>query len=106
MNIGEFDRRIELYHAERVPDGMGGWEDEEPKLQARVWAKFLRPKFWEGLAADGPASSITQGITIRTRTVDLDWTVRYKGQEYRILHIDYSKKETITLTCQVVIHNG
>ena len=106
MNIGEFDRRIELYHAERVTDGMGGWEEEEPKLQARVWAKFLRPKFWEGLAADGPASSITQGITIRTRTVDLDWTVHYKGQEYRILHIDYSEKETITLTCQAVIHNG
>lgn len=106
MNIAELDRRIGLYSTERVPDGMGGWEDGEPKLQARVWAKFLRPKFWDGTAADGPASSITQGITIRARPVALDWTVRYKNQEYRILHIDYSDRETVTLTCQAVVRNG
>lgn len=106
MNIAEFDRRIGLYSTERVPDGMGGYEDSQPTLQATVWAKFLRPKFWTATAADGPASGITQGITIRTRDVRLDWTIRYKEQEYKILHIDYSDKETVTLTCQAVLHNG
>jgi head-tail adaptor len=106
MNIGELNRRISLYGKDRVPDGMGGYETRDNVLKAKVWAKFLRPKFWTATAADGVASGITQGIVIRTRDIGPNWTVNYKGQVYKILHIDYSDRETITLTCQMVVHNG
>jgi SPP1 family predicted phage head-tail adaptor len=102
MKIAELNKRIDLYEPQMIPDGMGGYELGEPVLKATVWAKFLRPKFWETNSAGGIASAITQGITIRTREIQLDWFIRYNGLKYRVLHIDESDKETLTLTCQAV----
>ena len=107
MNIGEFSKRIALYAPSYTDDGMGGFIPGEPELKAEVWAKFLKPKFWEANTAGGIASAITQGIVIRTITgIEPNWFVSHKGQDYQILHIDYSDSETLTLTCQAVVRNG
>lgn len=107
MNIAEFDKRIELYAPVYEDDGMGGYINKPPVLQATVWAKFLKPKFWETNVAGGIASAITQGIVIRTRSdIETNWIVRFKSQDYQLLHIDYSDAETLTLTCQAVVWNG
>jgi hypothetical protein len=104
IKISEYDKRVELYKPTLSPDGMGGYEQGEPELVATVWAKFLRPKFWETNSTGGIASAITQGIAIRKREILLEYFVCYKEQQYRIVHIDESDKETVTLTCQAVKH--
>lgn len=107
IKVQELNKRVSLYKPVSVPDGQGGFTEGDPLLVQTVWAKILKPKFWTVNAQSGPASAITQGIIIRHRTdITYGWRIQYNGMFYTILHIDYSSAAILTLTCQVVIHNG
>lgn len=104
---GELQHRVALYKPVYRDDGQGGKQTLPPELVGTVWAKILKPRFWAGQTGAGPGTAITQGIVIRIRDdITYDWTVVYRGQKYKILHLDYSAPDMITLTCQAVVAHG
>ena len=105
--VSDLKSRIELYRLQLTPDGQGGYDETYVRV-GTVWAQIHRPRFWETETGGGPATAITQGITIRYRKeVASDWRVRYQHTEYRVLHIEYGeKRDVMTLTCTAVSHHG
>lgn len=101
--VEELNRRITLYKPALSEDGQGGVAVGDPVEAGKVWAKFLKPRFWDGASGAGPATAITQGIVIRRLAgVTEDWTIQYHDVAYSVIHIDDSDPAFLTLTCQVV----
>lgn len=101
LNAGKLNKRVTLLKPTTgVDEGFGA---EETWDEVTVWAEFMRPRFTSGaLVGSGDATVITQGIRIRRRSVEKGWRVRYKGREYKVLHVDDSTpRETMLTTMEV-----
>lgn len=105
--VAEFKDRVTLLMPLRQPDGQGGYVTESWDRKGPFWAKVLKPRFWAGQTGAGSGTAITQGIELRTRTdIGYDWLVEHRGKRYKILHIDYSARDVVVLTCQAVLAHG
>lgn len=107
IRAGDMNKRITILTYPEQDDGQGGvYVDKTNPVKVTVWAYMAKPHFTQSNSGGGPASLITQGFTIRKRDVDISERIQYAGQEFKILHIDYSGTRNMTLTCQAVVHNG
>lgn len=107
IRAGEMNRRVTILTYPETDDGQGGvYIDTAHPVETTVWAYLAKPHFSEGNSGGGPATIITQGFAIRKRDITTSAKIRYRGQLFKILHIDYSGVRNLMLTCQAVVHNG
>jgi len=104
ITAGELNRHVTLIKYAETPDGRGG-RSKKPSTIATVWAKFLVPRFAEGVTQGGLSLLITQGVEIRKRTdVERGWRVTEGTHTYYVIHVDQSNNYKTVLTLKEVIH--
>ncbi len=105
IGAGVFDKRIQIYKPIAQEDGQGGY-NTALSLVMKVWAEFKKPRFSSSIAEGTPVTVITQGIKIRQNSKIADirrgWQVVYNNAEFIVLHVDYSVRGELLLTCKEV----
>ncbi|MDT2277698.1 phage head closure protein, partial [Paenibacillus larvae] len=89
MNPGKLNKRITIKKHEPLPDGAGGYEDDDGLADvATIWAN-IRPlrgrEYWQSQQTQ---AEVTHSIMIRYRKdIDRSHVVNYSGRLFDIQHI-------------------
>lgn len=88
MQAGKLDRRIEIYQASGLVDGIGQVADEPGALLAAVWAEAMNFRGGMPYAAHKVVEEAEIGFVIRYRAdVEAGQFVKFEGRFYQIVHV-------------------
>lgn len=104
MKIANMRHRIEIFKPVYSADGEYG-QDVKYSADGKAWAEILKPGFASAvLHGDGDAVRVTQGIRIRSRTIDAEWKVRWRGKVYTVVHVENRIPGEMILTTEEDAH--
>ncbi|BER92691.1 phage head closure protein [Atrimonas thermophila] len=101
MRIGELRHRVTIQRLNRVPDGMGGYEEQWQDVVS-LWAKVEPLKGRERFVAQQAQSEVTHRITTRYYSgIEPQMRVVYRNRNFDIevvINVD-EKNEWLELQC-------